>query len=120
MLAGDSPSWRAMTCRVIAVDRWLALARKCHYNAKALAQAEGVSIRQLERDFRERLGLSPQRWLDLEKLAVAKELLLAGSAVKRVAIDLGYKRPSHFCRHFKMRTGVTPAQFVVKSRGARS
>jgi AraC-like DNA-binding protein len=105
-----------MTCRVIAVERWLAHARVCHYNAKKLAEAEGVSIRQLERDFRIKLGLSPQRWLDLEKLTVAKELLLAGNAVKRVAIELGYKRPSHFCRHFKMLMGLTPVEFVVKSR----
>ena len=109
-----------MTCRVIAVERWIALARKCHYNAQRLAEAEGVSIRQLERDFRVKLGLSPQRWLDLEKLTVAKELLLAGSAVKRVAIELGYKRPSHFCRHFKLLMGVTPVEFVLKSRGVLS
>ena len=109
-----------MTCRVIAVERWLALARKCHYNAKRLAEAEGVSIRQLERDFRLKLGLSPQRWLDLEKLTIAKELLLAGNAVKRVAIELDYKRPSHFCRHFKMLMGLTPVEFVLKSRSVVS
>jgi len=109
-----------VTYRVIEVGRWLALARTCHYNAKKLAEAEGVSIRQLERDFRLKLGLSPQRWLDLEKLTVAKQLLLAGSAVKRVAIDLGYKRSSHFCRHFKMLIGMTPVEFVVHSRAAPS
>jgi transcriptional regulator GlxA family with amidase domain len=97
-------------------ERWRARAAECEYHAKGLARIQGISLRQLERDFRHFFDMSPQRWLDLERLKVAKQLLASGHAVKVVAVDLGYRHASHFCRHFKMLTGDTPVQFAVSAQ----
>ena len=103
---------RIIKGRLVAVERWTALAADCRYSAKELARVQRISVRQLERDFHETLGTSPQRWLDLQRLNVAKGLLLSGTPVKRVAWDLAYGHTSHFSRHFKALTGITPTEFL--------
>jgi len=94
------------------VERWKELAEAARFNANALAKLCGVSIRQLQREFRQQLGRSPQDWLDERRIISARQLLLAGWRVKAVAFELGFKQHSHFCRHFKEVHGVSPSRFV--------
>jgi AraC-like DNA-binding protein len=56
---------------------------------------------------------SPQEWLNEKRMTVACQMLLLGEPVKRVAIDLGFKQVSHFCRSFKKRQRMTPREFVL-------
>jgi len=91
---------------------WDKLAQAAHYNAQELAKLCGISPRQLQRHFRFRFHCSPQNWLNLRRLSVAEGLLLSGDSVKKVALDLGFKQPSHFCRQFKSCKNMTPSQFV--------
>ena len=88
------------------------LAPAAHFNAHELATLCGISTRQLQRHFRFRFRCSPQSWLNYRRLLVAEELLLSGDSVKKVALDLGFKQPSHFCKQFKTRTHMTPSEFV--------
>src|SRR5262249_39702852 len=78
-----------------------------------LARFCGISIRQLQRRFREELSRSPQCWLDEQRIVAAEKLLILGYQVKRVAFDLGFKQSSHFCRQFKSRKQMTPSEFVM-------
>jgi len=96
-------------------ERWEQLAESSGYNAKALARLCSLSVRQLERDFRRDLGRSPQDWLNELRIKISQQLLLSGNPVKRVAYELGFKQPSHFCRQFKSRYKLTPSQFVTLS-----
>ena len=88
------------------------LAQAAHYEANTLAQLCGISTRQLQRHFRQCFHDSPQSWLDDRKMLIAKKLLLSGDSVKKVAIDLGFKHTSHFCRQFKCRNHMTPSEFA--------
>jgi len=88
------------------------LAETANYDANKLAQLCGVSTRQLQRHFRRRFQDSPQNWLDDRKMSVAKTLLLSGDSVKQVAIALGFKHSSNFCRRFKCRINMTPSEFA--------
>jgi len=92
---------------------WEELAPAAHYNAQELAKLCGISTRQLQRHFRFRFCCSPQSWLNHRRLLVAEELLLSGDSVKKVALDLGFKQPSHFCRVFKTWNHMPPSQFAV-------
>ena len=92
--------------------RWEALAGAARYDAKELAKLCGLSVRQLERNFRRRFARSPQDWLNEQRIAAARRLLLSGQLVKVVAFELGFKQPSHFCRHFKEYCRLTPSRFV--------
>jgi AraC-like DNA-binding protein len=89
------------------------MAQTANYDANKLADLCGVSVRHLQRLFRKRFHCSPQNWLDDRRMIEAKKLLLSGESVKKVAIELGFKYASHFCRQFKCRNKMTPSQFIL-------
>jgi AraC-like DNA-binding protein len=97
---------------LLVTGKWEGLAETSHYNANQLARLCGVSTRHLQRHFRRNFHCSPQSWLNERRLLVAQDLLLSGESVKKVALDLGFKQPSHFCRQFKSRNKMTPSQFA--------
>ena len=96
--------------------QWDRLAETAHYNANELARTCGISTRQLQRHFRRCFRCSPQSWLNERRLQAAQVMLLAGDSVKKVALDLGFKQSSHFCRQFKNRKKMTPSQFSVSQK----
>jgi len=96
-----------------------ALAITARYSAKELARLCHVSTRQLQRAFKQSFGQTPQEWLNERRIKAAQQLLLLGQPVKAVAWDLGFKQPSHFCRHFKSQINMTPLEFV-DSRGTKN
>jgi AraC-like DNA-binding protein len=99
--------------RLLLVNgRWEELAGTAHYDANELAKLCGISTRQLQRHFRQNFHRSPQDWLNERRLIIARELLLTGESVKKVALDLGFKQTSHFCRQFKSQNKMTPSQFA--------
>jgi len=98
---------------LLVKGRWEGLAEAARYDANELAKLCGVSTRQLQRHFRSSFHCSPQNWLNERRLVVAKILLLSGESVKKIALDLGFKQPSHFCRHFKNWNKMTPSQFAI-------
>jgi AraC-like DNA-binding protein len=89
------------------------MAQSANYDSNTLAHIYGVSTRQLQRHFRRRFHCPPQHWLNDCRMAKAKQMLVAGESVKKVAIDLGFKHTSHFCRQFKCRNHMTPSQFAL-------
>lgn len=101
-----------MSGRLLNAGEWKDLAVSARYDAKNLAKLCGISGRQLQREFRRQLGRSPQEWLDDQRIVAARQLLLSGEPLKKVAADLGYKQTSHFCRQFKSKNNMTPSEFV--------
>jgi AraC-like DNA-binding protein len=83
-----------------------------HYDATELARLCALSTRQLQRYFSRTLKRSPQEWLNEQRIEAARQNLLSGWPVKRVAFELGFKQVSHFCRQFKLYNQMTPSQFV--------
>ena len=99
--------------RLLLVDgKWEGLAETAHYNSSELARLCGISTRQLQRHFRRSFYCSPQSWLNERRLLAAQHLLLSGESIKKIALDLGFKQPSHFCRQFKIRNKMTPSEFA--------
>ncbi|MBI4662249.1 MAG: helix-turn-helix transcriptional regulator [Verrucomicrobia bacterium] len=79
------------------------------YRAARLAATYGVTLRQLRRYFQKSFGLSPKDWLFEKRMTIAHRLLETGESVKTVAIQLGFKQPSHFGSVFKRRYGLSPS-----------
>jgi AraC-like DNA-binding protein len=79
-----------------------------------LASSTGLGPRQLERRFRERVGLGPKRFL---KILRFQSVFRRGSSQARdwaeVALDCGYYDQSHFIRDFKSFTGASPDAFFA-------
>lgn len=80
--------------------------------AESLAEIAGVSLRTLQRIFRERFDTSPMSWLMEARLLEAARLIRAGDdPVTKIAYRVGFKDPSHFTRRFKARFGVSPNEY---------
>jgi AraC-like DNA-binding protein len=94
------------------VDDWPELARKASYSTAKLAKLCGVSVRSLERFFRENKATTPQQWLHLQRLLQARSILLESDSIKQAAVMLGYKQASHFSREFKKHFGGSPSSFL--------
>jgi AraC-like DNA-binding protein len=80
--------------------------------AESLAELAGVSLRTLQRLFRDRFETTPMNWLIEVRLQEAARLIKEGDdPVTKIAYRVGFKDPSHFTRRFKARFGVSPNEF---------
>jgi AraC-like DNA-binding protein len=81
-----------------------------------LARECAVSLRQLQRIFKDEMGMSPGNFVVALKMEQAAALLGSGGFnVSEVAWRLGYQDGSYFSRVFKKYHGVAPRQFRVNS-----
>lgn len=88
--------------------------------------AEGVLERTLEevpynddyfrRAFRDRIGYTPQKFLELKKMERALHHLATGSSVKETAALVGYGDPYFFSRMFKRYIGTSPTSYRLRRR----
>lgn len=86
-----------------------------------LADELAVSERTLIRRFKDALGLTPIAWLQTLRIDTARQLLEASELpVLAVAGQVGYQDGSAFTRLFREQTGMTPAAWRSRYRGARS
>jgi AraC-like DNA-binding protein len=87
--------------------------------AESLAEIAGVSLRTLQRVFRERFDTTPMSWLMEARLLEAARVIRAGDdPVTKIAYRVGFKDPSHFTRRFKARFGVSPNEYRRGAEGA--
>jgi AraC-like DNA-binding protein len=89
------------------------LAERARYNVAEAAKLLRCSERQLRRCCLKAFGRPAQHWLNQERLKAAAKLLSVESCIKTIALDLGFKQPSHFSRQFKLFYGISPSQFVI-------
>jgi AraC-like DNA-binding protein len=82
-----------------------------------LGQQVGLSDRTLRRGFRELFGTTVVGYLTNQRMHQAQQLLLEGHyTVAEVANQVGYTHLGHFAAAFKKQFGVTPNQYLIKSR----
>jgi AraC-like DNA-binding protein len=93
-------------CAAIAGDRELT-------GVHALSARFGVSVRALQRLFRDHVGITPKRAIMRARLQEAALQIETGAApnLARLAADLGYTDEAHFNRDFKSAVGRTPREF---------
>jgi AraC-like DNA-binding protein len=65
--------------------------------------------------FKEAVGHAPKRFLILERICLAKTLLLELVSIEAVSDKLGYSSVHYFSRHFKEVTGFTPSEYKRRS-----
>lgn len=80
--------------------------------AVQLADEFNVNIRKLHAGFRRKTGSTVHNYLLQVRLERAKKLLMdPDEPVKSVALNTGFRYPSHFGQVFKERIGMTPQEF---------
>lgn len=76
-----------------------------------LAKLAGVSISQLERDFRRLFGLSLRDYHARIRVERAASLLAGKKSIAAIAQACGYADHSAFTRRFRQAVGQTPSEF---------
>lgn len=72
----------------------------------------GMSRRSFTRLFRAQTGLSLREWQRRACFQAALQRLLAGEAVTRIALDLGYSSPAAFTAMFRSLAGKSPVEYL--------
>lgn len=101
----------------------LAMQRIYHHQGmltvETLLQAVPVTERQLERKFREYIGISPKRFIDTIKFQHLLKLLQKQSEEEPIAALIyssGYYDQAHLNNIFKRMTGLTPSRYKDTSQ----
>jgi len=76
-----------------------------------LAKELAVSERQLQRKIKVILGTTPNNFIKEFRLKKAQELLMSGSQIGRIALDVGFSSQTYFGRCFKENFNCTPKQY---------
>jgi len=117
--AVDGRLFRGTLNHLHQIKDWPERALRTKFAPAALAKDCGVCLRTLERFFVERWGVSPEKWLNEERLRQSPPLLRRERNVKVAAGLLGFKSEFHFSRVFRQHHGYPPSQ-VWKKPGAES
>lgn len=75
-----------------------------------LARIAGINEFKLKNGFREIFNTSVIGYLNDHKLSTARQMLLAGNAIKEVAETLGYSSVQHFGNAFRKKFGTPPGK----------
>ena len=78
----------------------------------SLAERAAMSVRTLQRQFRQSLGMSPVDWLVRERVELARQLLVTSARpLAQVSTLAGFGSEESFRRHFRLATGVSPLAY---------
>src|SRR5277367_3457561 len=80
----------------------------------SLAAETGRSRYQLLRAFARELGLTPHAYIVQQRLAMARRLIRAGTALVDAAFAAGFSDQSHLTRMFARQFGVTPSRYRLR------
>ena len=106
--------------RALAVARALMADLAASPSLHSLCDRAAVSVRTIERIFRQEVGTDFETWRRQARLLKAMELLAAGQSVKQVAFDVGYRHPSAFVSMFRRTFGVTPKAWPSMNGAAQN
>lgn len=79
--------------------------------AETLAKELALSLRQLQRIFKDELDTTPTSFITLIKLEKAADMLKSGRNVTEAAFSTGFNDSSYFSRVFKKYFGVSPSDY---------
>lgn len=95
---------------------------EAHYSEtvrmQALAELAGLSLSQLERQFRRVFHLTPQQWLTRLRIDAATRHLQGSDTIAAIGMACGFSDQSAFSRQFKAMVGLTPRDYRRLERGA--
>ena len=101
---------------ITAVQQYI-LRNNGRVSSKELEKFTGYSERQLERQFENRMGMSPKKYSNIIRLHYFLRLINKNSGAQNMtglSYHAGYADQSHLIRDFKNNVGLTPGQYLKK------
>ena len=98
--------------RLARLTDWVRAHPADDWTLASLAERAAMSVRTLQRQFRQSMGMSPVDWLVRERVEVARQLLeTSARPLGQVATLAGFGSDESFRRHFRLATGVGPQAY---------
>jgi len=85
-----------------------------HCTTRQLARKVKLSEKKLKYAFKQLYGVGAFAYLQQERMARAKELMLEGYAIKLIIPRIGYESESNFCKAFRKIFKETPVAWKKK------
>lgn len=77
-----------------------------------LADEAGLSVSRLAHLFRKQVGITPQQFIEAQRLARSCQLLeFTGKSIKEISGEVGFESPFYFTLRFKRAMGVSPKKW---------
>jgi AraC-like DNA-binding protein len=87
---------------------------------EALAGIAGLSVWHFARAFKQAIGVTPYEYLLQRRIERARDMLIrTDMSLSAIAAAVGFSDHSHFTRHFRRRTGMTPSLVRRNARDPR-
>lgn len=116
----DRPMGEIGDSEVGTLMEWVRKNLDSEHSVPSLANKIGVSERTLDRRFHEQAGTTPMRWLAIERVAHAQELLETTTlGVEQVARKCGFGSAQLLRFHFRRVASTTPTAYRRRFRGER-
>jgi len=90
-----------------------------HFSVKQLIEYTGFTERQLERKFKESVGLNPKKFGNIVRLHHFLKLLKDKPSdvnLTSICYDAGFSDQSHLIKEFKKHTGITPREYLYSTK----
>ncbi|MBK1836153.1 transcriptional regulator FtrA [Azospirillum sp. YIM B02556] len=88
-----------------------------NHSLSSMASRAGMSLRTFLRRFQSMTGTTPGDWLLMERLSRARDLLECSSLpVEEVATRVGFGSAATLRHHFRLRLGLSPANYRARFR----
>ncbi len=105
----------ALDDRVRRAIEWIMEHLEQSLTVEQVAGQANLSVSRFAHLFREQMGHSPQQFIELQRIARARELLeRTALPVGEVAGRIGFDQPFYFSRRFKHVTGMTPRDYRLQ------
>ena len=91
------------------IINWLEANLEKPIKVHQMAEKAGMSERNFYRRFTESMGVSPAKYMEIQRLERARQLLQEQSTIKRVCHQVGFKSEAAFRTAFKNRFGLSPS-----------
>jgi transcriptional regulator GlxA family with amidase domain len=110
-----------MKTRLLKIQDWETIAREAKYKPETMAALCPVTLRHLERFFRDRFHKPPREWAREYRCRLARELISRDLSNKAVVIELSFGNQAQLCHDFHRVYGVSPQSFapLYEARPAR-
>lgn len=103
--------------RVRTAVEWLASHYAKPVSLEDVAKEVGLSLSRFAHLFREQVGVSPQRFLESQRIGRARQLLeTTDETAASIADAVGYQSPFYFSLRFKKVTGFSPTDYRARHR----
>jgi transcriptional regulator GlxA family with amidase domain len=101
-----------MKGRLLRIENWENLAQNAKFQPALMADLCPITLRNLERFFRDNFNTTPARYARELRCRLARQLISQGWSNKAVVEELGFGNAAHLCHEFKKIYGVSPQNFA--------